>query len=247
MYFSPAEGQLWSLMKLPRHTDNVGVTSKFSSHMQSMPAINLCSKQCVGKLERITHILRKQVLSKWASLNTSTYKCIHTHATAPPPPQKKRHKHKQSSIKNECMTCKTKLRITYRNTVNTIYTEDTQWQCDTKSTKVYLFDRPFSFKELKVSFNHLKLNITLLTKRKALKFFLITIYNSFCIKFQPKCQVLPSNLLRGCNSAVSRIKDKRSELAFMGKPSWRWNLQSSPHKNTNVKACEDWWRKKYWL
>jgi hypothetical protein len=87
-----------------------------------------------------------------------------------------------------------------------------------KSTKSYLFDGPFSFKELKVSFNHLKLNITLLTKRKALKFSFITIYNSFCIKFQPKCQVLLSNLLKGCNSIVSRIKGKRLELNLMENP-----------------------------
>lgn len=60
----------------------------------------------------------------------------------------------------------------------------------------YLKNRPFSFKELKISFNHLEFNFTLNTSRKSLQFFLITIYNSFSIEFYPKCYILLSNLFR---------------------------------------------------
>lgn len=172
------------------------------------------------------------MLSKWVSLNIWAPINAYTYICNPPSSKKK----KTTNTNNLALeTNAWNVRHNWeqhKEIQSTPFTQKTP--SDTKSTKAYLFDRPFSFKELKVSFNHLKLNITLLTKRKALKFFLITIYNSFCIKFQPKCQVLLSNLLKGCNSAVSRIKDKRSELAFMGKPSWRWDLPSSPHKNINV-------------
>lgn len=58
----------------------------------------------------------------------------------------------------------------------------------------YLFNRPLSFKKLKVTFNHLKFNVTFFPRWKNLKIFLITIQNSLSIKFDPKCQVLLPNL-----------------------------------------------------
>lgn len=77
------------------------------------------------------------------------------------------------------------------------------WKKDMKPTSEqanetvsYLYYGPFSFKGLKVALNHLKFNIPSSTKRKMHEIFLITFYSSFGIEFQPKCQVLLTNLFQ---------------------------------------------------
>lgn len=74
--------------------------------------------------------------------------------------------------------------------------------------KWYLLERPFSSKDFKVTFNHVKFNITpqsLTTQltRNALQSILITIYDSFSVEFQPECQVLLSNLFKIIQLIVS--------------------------------------------
>ena len=66
--------------------------------------------------------------------------------------------------------------------------------------KIYIYiynlkNRSFALKELKISFNDVKLNIMLETpsEAKGFKLLLITINDASSIKFQPKCQVLLPN------------------------------------------------------
>lgn len=81
--------------------------------------------------------------------------------------------------------------------------------CRQKISLSYLLKRPLSFKKLKVTFNHLKFNVTFFPRGKILKILLIAIQNSFGIEFKPKWQILLSNLLKECTIRVnSKIKDK---------------------------------------
>ena len=73
--------------------------------------------------------------------------------------------------------------------------------------KIYIYNlknRPFALKELKISFNHVKLNITVETASggKGFKLLLITINDASSVKFQPKRQVLFPNLFDFLKSKV---------------------------------------------